>query len=94
MQESIATWQRWRLGAGASIWRQPALIGDPLEIDPTRSHLGLQVHGRAERPLIPVWFGSGRASVIVDVAGKTRGFVPGEPLDSGVSVRGGIGLPF
>jgi hypothetical protein len=57
-------------------------------------HAGAQIRGRAARPLLPVWFSSRRATIIVDVAAKSAGFVAGDPLRGGLVVRAGVGLPF
>ena len=93
LRNDVVEWRRWRVNAGASLWRQPALVGEPLDIDPSRSRLGMEARGSAERPLIPVWFGTGRAAIVVDLAVKSRGYVAGEPLSGGVNLRVGLGLP-
>lgn len=88
---NVAALRSWRIDAGVELWRQPSIAGPDA---PARAvQLGIQVRGRAERPLVPVWFSSRRATLIVDAAGKTAGFVPGQPLRGGVVVRAGVGVP-
>ena len=88
---NVAALRSWRIDAGVELWRQPSIAGPDA---PARAaQLGIQVRGRAERPLVPVWFSSRRATLIIDAAGKTAGFVPGQPLRGGVVVRAGVGVP-
>jgi len=92
-QRDIAFWREWGVEVSVDVWRQPRLAlasDDPL---PTSPHTGVYVRGRVERPLVPVWFSTDRATVIVDIGAKSAGFVPGEPLRGGVIVRGGVGVP-
>ena len=89
----LASWRQWRLNAAADVWRQP-LFFDASESTSAPARMGAQLRLRAERALIPVWFGTGRATAIVEVGAKSAGFVPGEPLGAGVTVRAGVGLPF
>jgi hypothetical protein len=93
-RQDVAGWRRWRIDAGVDVWRQPALIGDPVEIDPSQSRVGVEARGVAARPVLPVWFGSRRATLIIDVSAKSRGYVAGEPLGGGLVARAGIGWPF
>lgn len=93
-QRDLATWRQWSMEASVDVWRQPRLaeaVDEPLT---THLRAGAQVRGRAERPLMPVWFSTHPATVIVDFGVKTAGFVPGEPLRGGLVLRGGVGLPF
>ena len=93
LRRDVTTWREWRVEGALDVWRQPRLTGgafDPLSRD---THVGAQVRGRVERPLIPVWFAARPATVIVEAGVKTSGFVPGERLGGGVDVRGGVGLP-
>jgi hypothetical protein len=89
----VASWRQWRLNAAADVWRQPLLF-DLSETARTPLRLGTEVRFRAERPLIPLWFGTSRATAIIELGAKSAGFVPGEPLGAAVIVRAGIGLPF
>jgi hypothetical protein len=92
-QRDLTTWGRWSLEASVDLWRQPRLAESAGELLPARLRGGAQVRGRVERPLVPVWFSTQPATVIVDLGVKTAGFVPGEPLRSGVVLRAGVGLP-
>jgi hypothetical protein len=88
---NVASLRSWRIDAGVELWRQPSIAGPDA---PARAvHFGIQARGRAERPLVPIWFSSRRATLIVDAAAKTAGFVPGQPLRGGVVVRAGVGVP-
>jgi hypothetical protein len=90
-QRELARWRSWRLDVGIDVWRQPDLAsGDESTVS---ARMGSEVSARAERPIVPVWFSSSQASVIVDVGVKSRGFVPGEPLRGGFVFRAGVGLP-
>jgi hypothetical protein len=91
--QQLATWRAWRLDLGIDLWRQPPVAATSPESLSGRPRVGAELRGRAERPLIPVWFGSHEASLIIDIGVKSAGFVPGEPLRSGLVVRGGVGLP-
>jgi hypothetical protein len=92
-RRALSTWRSWRLDAGVEIWRQPR-IAEATTSAARDTRLGIEVRGRAERALLPVWFSSGRAAAIVEIGLKTAGFVPGQPLGRGVMARVGIGLPF
>ena len=52
---------------------------------------GGAVRGRIESPPIPK--GPLPATVIVDAGVKASGFVKGDPLDGGLVLRAGLGLP-
>jgi hypothetical protein len=91
-RRELASWRSWRLDAGADLWRQPAIAE---RADPTAQPLrfGMAMRGRLERPLLPVWFSPRRATIVIDIGGKTAGFVPGEPIGGGLVVRAGVGIP-
>jgi hypothetical protein len=88
----------WQLELGGELWRQPPLalgrrrdfgidaIGDPLEF-------GGAIRARTESPAIRFWGNFLPASLIVVLTVKSSGFAAGDPLDSGVSLRAGLGLP-
>lgn len=83
----------WTVDLGVSVWRQPAFAESSADPFPPGARLGAHVRGRLERPLIPVWFNPGRATLIVEAGVKSAGFVPGEPLGGGLVTRVGVGLP-
>jgi hypothetical protein len=87
-RENLATVRQWRVDAAVELWRQPPLDGTT---DALR--WGTQLRARGERPLSRTWFGDAPITVIIDLAFKTEGFVPGEPLRTGIVVRGGAGIP-
>ena len=89
----VASWLGWGIDASVEVWRQPRITGTVNEALTTDTHLGAQLRGRAERPLIPLWFGSAPATIIIDVGLKSAGFVPGDPLRGGAVARAGLGLP-
>jgi len=89
----VAAWRTWGIGLAAHVWRQPELLEASAKALVGRPRMGIAVIGRAERPLIPLWFGARRATVIVDAGVKSGGFLPGEPLAAGVIIRAGVGLP-
>ncbi|HEX5110975.1 MAG TPA: hypothetical protein VFV95_21130 [Vicinamibacterales bacterium] len=88
----------WRIDVELDGWRQPplalgplpdlgsALIGLPLE-------WGGRIRSRAENPLVGVWWSRSAATLIVEAELKSRGFIPGEPLDEGLVLRAGLGIP-
>jgi len=88
----------WRIDVELDGWRQPplalgplpdlgeALVGLPLE-------WGGRIRGRAENPLVGVRWSRTAATLIVEAELKSSGFVPGEPLDEGLVLRVGIGIP-
>jgi hypothetical protein len=92
-QRALPAWRQWTLDLGGTVWRQPKFAASADEPFPPPTQLGVHVRGRLERRLIPVWFSTSRASLIVDIGVKSAGFVPGEPLGGGVIARAGIGLP-
>jgi hypothetical protein len=89
-QRQLTSWRSWRLDLALDIWRQPGMANDEIARGP---RLGAELSGRVERPLKAHWFGSAPMTLIVDLGVKSSGFVPGEPLRSGVVVRAGLGLP-
>jgi len=88
----------WRLEVGGELWRQPPLalgevpdfgidvIGAPLE-------WGGVVRGRVESPAIRLWSTLAPATFIIDAGVKSSGYIAGEPLDGGLVLRAGLGLP-
>jgi hypothetical protein len=90
--------RNWTVDVGLDGWRQPPLaigaipdfgadrIGAPLEF-------GGRVRARAETTFAPLWPGLAPATLIVDAALKSQGFLPGEPLGEGLVLRAGLGLP-
>jgi hypothetical protein len=92
-QRELVTWPRWGMHAGVDVWRQPRFSERADTVAAPETRVGVQLRGRASRPLIPVWFSCARPTIIVDVSFKTAGFVPGEPLDGGIVARAGVGLP-
>jgi hypothetical protein len=90
-RRNVATIRSWRVDIGAEIWRQPD-VANRDDAPGRRLETGLQVRSRAEHPL-PVQFGTRRPTIVIDVGLKTAGFVPGQPLGSGVVLRAGIGIP-
>jgi hypothetical protein len=86
----------WRLELSADLWRQPplaleahgelALAGVGAELE-----WGGAVRGHLESPPIP--WPSFPATFVVEAGGKSSGFVKGDPLDGGLVLRAGLGLP-
>ena len=92
-QRDLSAWREWTIGLAGAVWRQPKFAESADEPFPPPTQFGVHVRGRLERPLIPVWFSTNRATLIVDVGVKSAGFVPGEPLGGGVIARAGVGIP-
>jgi hypothetical protein len=90
-QRRITSWRSWRLDLAVDVWRQPWMADDEIS---RGLRLGAELKGRLERPLKAAWFGSAPLTLVADLGVKFSGFVPGEPLRSGVVVRAGVGLPF
>jgi hypothetical protein len=88
----LAAWRRWRFSlSAAELWRQPPLALDaasPIDLQPA---WGGAVSVRVRRTVATVW--GGRLDAVVDVGGKTGGFIAGEPLERGPVVRFGVALP-
>ena len=88
----------WRVGIALEGWRQPPLargatadfglgvIGNDLE-------WGGRVRARAESPLIGLWWTESPLLLIVDAGLKSNGFAPGEPIEPGLVLRAGFGIP-
>jgi hypothetical protein len=89
----VAVWREWSVQTSVDVWRQPPNGDAFAAAAPGELRLGAQVRARAERPLLPVWFSAERATVVVELGAKSSGFVPGEPLGRGVTLRAGVGLP-
>jgi hypothetical protein len=92
-QDDVADWREWALALAAGAWRQPRFAETASDPVMAEAQVGGYVRGRLERPLLPVWFSTDRAGIIVDVGLKSAGYVPGEPLGAGLNVRAGVGLP-
>ncbi len=92
-QRELMSWREWSLEASVDAWRQPRLALMADEPPAARPRAGVQVRGRVERPLLPVWFSPDPATIVVEVGVKSAGFVPGEPLAGGLVLRGGLGVP-
>lgn len=72
------------IGLKGNLWVQPALKSNPLQV--RKREIGIHL---ALRLLLPYndyfgWF--------LELGGKTSGFVPGEPLDADLMIRGGMSL--
>ena len=88
----------WQLSVALEGWRQPplargatadfglSLIGRDLE-------WGGRLRARAESPLAPLWWSDAPLVLVVDAGLKSNGFVPGEPIDPGLVLRAGLGIP-
>ena len=84
--DSLWTWRRARVDADVHAWRQPRILdGGGVE----RSTGGAALV-TASVPLNVKWLRW--AMVVVQGGYKTRGFIEGEPLGSGVVLRGGLAL--
>jgi hypothetical protein len=88
----------WQLELGGELWRQPPLaLGRQRDfgIDAVGEALGFggAIRARTESPAIRFWGNFLPASLVVDLTVKSRGFAAGDPLDRGVSLRAGLGLP-
>lgn len=92
-QRELPAWRQWTADLAVSVWRQPRFSESAFEPFPPDSRLGAHLRGRLEQPLVPTWFSTERATLIIDIGVKSAGFVPGEPLGSGLVARAGIGLP-
>ena len=92
-QRSVATWRGWSVDAAADVWRQPPIGGtDPRRVE-FDLRTGARLRGRANHAVMPVWFSTSRATLVVEVGAKSAGFIPGEPLRAGIVARAGLGLP-
>jgi hypothetical protein len=86
----------WRIGVSGDFWKQPplALGSSPdLGIEAIGAELewGVALRSRVESPAIH-WTRF-PATFVVEAGGKSSGFVKGEPLDGGLVLRAGLGLP-
>ena len=87
-QRQVVRFGGWAIDAAFDVWKQPPVDGtDPrqLSFDPRP---GSRVRGRVHHPLR-----SSRATFIIEVGGKSGGYIPGEPLRGGFVARAGIGVP-
>jgi hypothetical protein len=92
-QRSVATWGGWTVDAAADVWRQPPIDGtDPRRVE-FDLRAGGRVRARANHAVMPVWFSTSRATLVVEVGAKSAGYIPGEPLRAGFVARAGLGLP-
>jgi len=92
-QREAARWHSWTVDAAVDVWQQPPVAeSDPqrLAFDP---RMGARVSARVNRPVVPVWFSASRATLVVEIGGKSGGYVAGEPLRAGFVARAGIGFP-
>jgi hypothetical protein len=92
----MATLRRWRLGVGGDLWQQPPLglgMRNDFGVNVIGQDLawGGAVRGRLESP--PIHHRLFPATVIVEAGVKSSGYVKGDPLDGGVVLRAGLGLP-
>jgi hypothetical protein len=85
-QRDVAKWAGWSVDAAVDVWGQPPVDAFAASLAAFDSHVGARVGGRVGHPLA-------RARIVVDLGVKTSGYVPGDPLRSGVVARAGIGLP-
>lgn len=92
-QRSVARLGGWRVDAAVDMWRQPPIAGTDPQHVAFDLRTGVRVRGRVNHEVMPVWFGASRATLIVEVGGKSAGYLPGEPLRAGIVARAGIGLP-
>jgi hypothetical protein len=88
--------KRWRLAVGGDLWRQPplALGARPdfgLSVVGATLEWGGAVRGRLESP--PIRRSPIPATVIVEAGVKSSGYVKGDPLDGGLVLRAGLGVP-
>ena len=81
------------MDAALDVWQQPPVADQNPRLLSFDQHMGGRIRGRVHRDVVPVWFSSTRASIIIEVGGKSAGYVPGEPLRSGIVARAGIGIP-
>jgi hypothetical protein len=88
----------WLLGVALQGWRQPplargatpdfglSLIGRDLD-------WGGRVRVRAESPLAKLGWSDSPLTLVVDAGLKSNGFVVGEPIEPGLVLRAGFGIP-
>jgi len=92
-QREVAKWAGWAVDAAVDVWRQPPVDAFGVGSPAFAPRVGARAGGRIGHPFTPVWFGSSRARIVVDVGVKTAGYLPGDPLRGGVVARAGIGVP-
>jgi len=92
-QRDALRWGGWSVDAALDVWQQPPVADQNPRLLSFDQHMGGRIRGRVHRDVVPVWFSSTRASIIIEVGGKSAGYVPGEPLRSGIVARVGIGIP-
>jgi hypothetical protein len=86
----------WRIAFTGDVWRQPPLaLGGRsdfgIETIGAELEWGAAVRSRVESP--PFHWPSFPATLVVEAGVKSSGFIKGEPLDGGVVLRAGLGLP-
>lgn len=92
-QRNVAKVGGWTVDAAVDVWRQPPVAGTDPERVEFDLRTGTRVRGRVNHEVMPVWFSTSRATLIVEVGAKSAGYVPGEPLRGGIVARAGIGFP-
>lgn len=92
-QRGAAKWREWTMDVAVDVWRQPPIAGRAAGVVTVDPRVGGRVRGRANHPLVPVWFSPHRATLILEIGAKSAGYVPGEPLRGGIVARAGVGLP-
>jgi hypothetical protein len=93
MQQSVASWGGWSVDAAAHVWSQPRMFGADEQVPLADSQPGALVRGRIERRIFPGSSTGEQATLVFDIGIKSDGFVPGDPLEGGVVLRGGLGIP-
>lgn len=88
----------WGVEVGGELWKQPPLaLGEVpdfgIDLIGAALEWGGAVRGRVESPAIRLWSNAAPATLLVDIGVKSGGFVAGEPLDGGLVLRAGLGLP-
>jgi hypothetical protein len=91
-RDEVAQWREWIIGITLDLWRQPRLAELPLPAIEGPAWGGA-LRARAARPLRGGWFGDRPLHVLVEAGMKGAGYVPGEPLRSGLIARAGVGIP-
>ena len=88
--DPVARAKSWTGSGAVHIWRQPEFGAgaSDLEMD-----FGAAVFAQARREIAPGWLTQGPLSFVIEAGVKSAGFVPGQPLGSGLVLRTGLGLP-
>lgn len=85
-QREVVKLRGWTIDAAVDVWKQPPVD----EADPARlsfePRMGSRVRGLVHRQIA-------RATFILELGGKSGGYVPGEPLRRGLVARAGVGVP-